>query len=341
MNAFRRICALILGMVFLVSSLLKIMDPLGSSLIVNEYLGFLHLGFLKGWSRFLSLCSALLEGVTGAALISGTWRKITGMVSGALLLFFTFLTVILYIRQPAMDCGCFGEAIHLTHAQSLLKNLILDALWCLAFIPFRDLGGPQRIKYVSFSVAAVSLVLFMLYSILSIPLRDYATYRPGTELDEHPLFFSDANMVYADSLASEGAVMVVSVYDTHALEPGEVSRIAEFASQASAAGFTPLVLLSSTPEDASESIANPTLLTRTFFADRKELMTLNRSNGGVTYIYDGQVIRKWASRNRPGQDELAAVMQQAPMDCMIESQNRTRALFQGFSLYLFAVLLLL
>ena len=54
MNAFRRICALILGMALVVAGLLKIMDPAGSGLVVDEYFNFLHLGFLKGVSEFVA-----------------------------------------------------------------------------------------------------------------------------------------------------------------------------------------------------------------------------------------------------------------------------------------------
>ena len=341
MNAFKRICALILGMVLLVAALLKIMDPVGSSLVMGEYFNFLHLGFLKPLSALFGEAFALLEGIVGIALICGVWRKITALVSGILLLLFTLLTAVLYIAQPAMDCGCFGEALHLSHAQTLLKNLILDALWCLSFIPMHSLGKPQRIKYVSFSLSAVSLLLFMLYSALSIPLRDFTSFKPGTELEEHPLFFTDAGGNYVDSLSVNGPVMLISIYDVSSLNEEEMGRLADFTALCSSRGYTPLVLMAATPEQAAVLVSNPLLLSGIYFADRKDLMTLNRSNGGACYVNDGLVVRKWAARNYPGPSELEEIMQQAPMDCMITNQNRTRALFQGFSLYLFAVLLLL
>ena len=339
MNGFKRICAVIIGMVLLVAGILKMMDPVGSGLVMDEYLKFFHLGFLNPASRFIACALALVESLLGAALIAGVWRKVVAIVSGGLLALFTILTIILYLAKPAMDCGCFGEIIHLNHAQTLLKNLILDALWCMAFIPMGKKGLPQRIKYVSFSLAAVSLVLFLLFSALSIPLRDYTDYKPGVELDEQPLFFYDANYEYADSLALEGNVLVVSAYD--ALEKAKADRIAEFARVASENGFTTLLLMATTPDEIAEQGMNPVLMASSYFADRKELLTLNRSNGGVTYIADGQIIRKWAFRNLPASDELAAIKEKAPMDVLLARQNRTRALFQGFTLYVFAVLMLL
>ena len=339
MNGFKRICAVIIGMVLLIAGILKLMDPVGSGLVMDEYLRFFHLAFLKGASRFIACALALIESLLGAALIAGVWRKVTALASGALLALFTILTIILYLARPDMDCGCFGELIHLNHAQTLLKNLVLDALWCLAFIPLGKLGEPQRIKYVSFSLAAVSLVLFLLFSTLSIPLRDYTKFKPGAELDEHPVFFYDANYVYADSLLTDGDVMVVSAYD--AVDSELTNRVADFAKAASDNGFTPLFLIASTPDEIAGEGINPALLASTYFADRKELMTLNRSNGGITYISDGQIIREWAFRSFPDAEELHAIKEKAPMDVLLARQNRTRALFQGFTLYVFAVLMLL
>ena len=341
MNGFRRICMVILGMVLLVAGLLKLMDPAGAGLVVEEYLNFFHLPFLKSASRFIASALALFESLLGAALIAGVWRKVAAIASGVILILFTAVTIILYLRNPTMDCGCFGEAVHLNHAQTLLKNLVLDALWCLAFIPFGNLGQPQRIKYASFSLAALSLVFFLLYSALSIPLRDYTKFKPGTELEEEVLSFYDANYDYADSLALEGKVMVISAYDPARLSAKSMERITHTAMAAAKESCTVLFLVASTPDAVAESGISPALLSNIFFADRRELLTLNRSNGGLTYIHDGQIIRKWASASLPDAEEFRGMDGKTPADVLLSQQNRTRALFQGFSLYLLAVLLLL
>jgi len=339
MNGFRRICAALMGMVLLMAGLLKLMDPVGAGLVMDEYLNFFHLPFLKGISRILASTLALVESLVGAALIAGIWRKIVAMVSGIMLFIFTVITLVLYIAKPVMDCGCFGELVHLSHAQTLLKNLILDALWCLAFLPMKNLGEPQRIKYVSFALSALSLVLFLLFSSLSIPLRDYTDFKPGTELEEQALYFYDANYDYADSLLLDGKSMVVSVYDANKFD--SFDRVAEFAKSASAEGFNVIMLMNAVPEDVAGLGVNPALLSSTYFSDRKALLTLNRSNGGVSYVDDGQIIRKWSFRKLPDAEDFQALKEKAPMDYLISNQNRTRALFQGFTLYLSAILFLL
>ena len=181
-HRLRRFCAILIGLVFLVSGLLKLLDPVGTGLIVSEYFKFFHLGFLQGTAKGFGMVLSLLEAITGAALISGVYRRLTAAVTCILLVFFTTITVILWIANPAMDCGCFGEAIHLTHGQTLVKNLILLVLAIIAFIPFQNFGVPRKGKKVAFVLAALSLVFALWYNARHLPLIDFTEFAPGSEL---------------------------------------------------------------------------------------------------------------------------------------------------------------
>ena len=145
-----RFCAILVGLVLLASGLLKLLDPVGTGLIVQEYCRFLHLDFLSGVARWAGVALALLESVLGTALLTGVYRRATAVATQILLAVFTLITILLVVFKPEMDCGCFGEAVHLTHSQSLLKNLILLALVAVAFLPFKDLGEPKKRKYYAF-----------------------------------------------------------------------------------------------------------------------------------------------------------------------------------------------
>ena len=181
-HRLRRFCAILIGLVFLVSGLLKLLDPVGTGLIVSEYFKFFHLGFLQGTAKGFGMVLSILEAITGAALISGVYRRLTAAVTCILLVFFTTITVILWIANPAMDCGCFGEAIHLTHGQTLVKNLILLVLAIIAFIPFQNFGVPRKGKKVAFVLAALSLVFALWYNARHLPLIDFTEFAPGSEL---------------------------------------------------------------------------------------------------------------------------------------------------------------
>ena len=166
MRVINKIAAFILGSVFFLSGILKLMDPLGTSLIVSSYLSFLHLSFLQFASGLLACIFPLVECILGSAMILGVFRKPTGIAVLALQVFFTLLTLLLVIFNPQMDCGCFGEAIHLTHTQSFIKNLILLALWALALLPLRkETPAPRKSKFIGFALVGVSVLLFLLYSL--------------------------------------------------------------------------------------------------------------------------------------------------------------------------------
>ena len=112
-HSFRRFCALLIGLVFFLSGVLKLMDPVGTALKMVEYFKFLHLDFLIPAAKGLGTALSLLEAVVGAALVSGIARKLSAVIVLTLILFFSGLTLALYLRNPDMDCGCFGEAFHL------------------------------------------------------------------------------------------------------------------------------------------------------------------------------------------------------------------------------------
>ena len=145
----KRFCGFITGMVFFLSGLVKLMDPVGAGLVMKEYYDFLHLGFLAFSSKMMGVAFALAETLIGIALITGVWRRITAMAAICMQGFFTFLTLLLVIFNPQMDCGCFGEAIHLTHWQTFFKNLILLALLLIYYIPSKHLGVTKKKKYIT------------------------------------------------------------------------------------------------------------------------------------------------------------------------------------------------
>lgn len=373
----KRFCGYVAGFVFFISGILKLMDPVGASLVMKEYFHFLHIDFMDFSAMTAGIFFSFAESTIGAGLITGVWRRVVAPVSIGFQSLFTLITLLLVVFNPKMDCGCFGEAIHLTHAETFTKNLILLALLLIYYIPARHLGETRKKKYVSFGIVTVSVIAFAVYSLLHLPLNDYTDYHAGVSLkgetsaadayqavftyekdgvqekftidnlpdnswtfvstetvmtgeaagDIATLSFHDEDGVYADSLALKGKVIVISVYDTD-LKEKDTQKIAAFMKRAEEAGFKPLLLSSSEMELPH------------YIADYKTLVTLNRSNGGATYINDGFIAGKWAKKSLPTQDELAKISQEDVTESII-GNSRSSLAFQGFLLYVFAVMLLL
>ena len=178
----RRFSALLVGVVFLVSGLLKLIDPVGTMLVLRAYFQFFGILFLSPAAKVLGILLALFETALGIALFTGVFRKAAARCTYILLGFFTVLTLVLWVFNPTMDCGCFGEAIHLTHAQSFWKNVILLALSVFAFTPFHDFGKAKRYRKVAAIVAMLSVLYVLYYSNTHLPPVDFTEFDWGTEL---------------------------------------------------------------------------------------------------------------------------------------------------------------
>ena len=180
-KSIRRIAAVIVGLTFFISGVLKLADPVGTGLIVEGYLGFFHLGFLKGIAIVLGVILSLTEGITGAALVTGVAKKISGWVAIALTAFFTLVSIILLVANPDMECGCFGKAIPLTHLQTFVKNVVLVLLCAVAYIPPGE-DVPKKGRIVAFFLEAAGLIAVLIFSAIRLPSIDFTEFAPGTEL---------------------------------------------------------------------------------------------------------------------------------------------------------------
>lgn len=393
LQRMRRFCGYIAGFVFYISGILKLLDPVGAGLVMDEYYNFLHLGFLGFSSKVVGALFAFAETAIGAALITGIWRKMTGLVAMVFQAFFTLLTLILVIFNPEMDCGCFGEAVHLTHMQTFLKNIVILLLLCCSFIPFRGLGKPRKKKFVSFGLVTASTIAFAVYSWMYIPLVDFTDYKVTSRLqaaeamdvaeediyeaifiyekdgrqkefdlmhlpDSTWTFVSthtrlkeeyqdntialsiyDSEGNYQDSLAAEGKVIVISVYDPD-IKAKKWDAITAVAQNASEAGFRPLVLVAGTADDIPEGLSDE-VKANLYFSDYKTLVAMNRSNGGAVYFSEGYLLRKWARRAAPDKDMLQVLVTEAETETMIGHTTQGSLVFQSFLLYVFAVMLLM
>ena len=84
-----------------------------------------------------------------------------------------------------------------------------------------------------------------------------------------------------------------------------------------------------------------TLKNNLYFSDYKTLISMNRSNGGATFFCDGYLIRKWARRALPDMKSLEELAHADETEALIERSTNGDLTFQGFLLYVFAVMLLL
>ena len=156
------------------------------------------------------------------------------------------------------------------------------------------------------------------------------------ETDFPTLSFSNEKGEYMDSVALGRRVMVYSVYDVSALSEKDWEAVGKSASLCSTIGIKPILLIAGKKEDMGAAI----LPEGTYTADYKTLITLNRSNGGATYLTEGAVINKWALRKLPDEKTGQNLQYKSDNDIMFTSLSERRIIYEGFFLYTLALLLL-
>src|SRR5690554_5910361 len=172
MNLLRAQVRFLVGFVFLFSGFVKIIDPAGVGLIIEEYFKIVGLG---NWHTFYILVGALLsisEMLLGIGILLGLRMKV--MIKGALLLmvFFTLLTLYLALFNPITDCGCFGEAVKLTNWETFVKDVVLLLLVLFLFyqkdkfIPI----APPKWEWIFTALFATFLFTLSIYSYRNLPM---------------------------------------------------------------------------------------------------------------------------------------------------------------------------
>ncbi|MDX9930641.1 MAG: DoxX family protein [Bacteroidales bacterium] len=174
------------GIVFIFSGFVKGIDPVGSQIKFGDYMsaaGMTVPDNLLLSAAFL-LCAA--EFIIGVWLLTGTFYKAAVILYFAFMAVFTPLTLWLAIFNPVSDCGCFGDAIHLTNWETFFKNLVLIALGIILLLTVRKQSPgcfPIRSSLVT-SFLLVAFTGFMLYNVRHLPVVDFRPYKTGTNILE-------------------------------------------------------------------------------------------------------------------------------------------------------------
>ena len=288
-----------ISLVYILSGLLKLQDPVGTGLIVEAYFRFIHLNDFMGYAKVLGVLLGFVETVIGLALFFGIWLKVVRWMLVAIQSVFTVISLILLVRNPEMHCGCFGEAIHLTHLQTFIKNLILMAMVLHACFSDRMSRRKEVWKHYAFGCSIVLVLAVTLYSWFNLPLIDFTDYDKGTKLLSQTEYriLSDSEkedcmplpmLSPEDNLLpdfSKGKWAIISVYDQ--LDWQVITTMhAELIRQ----GMNVMILITT---DISENDIDPKGYENDIFlTDRTTALSLNRANGGVTLLYDGVISNK-------------------------------------------------
>jgi uncharacterized membrane protein YphA (DoxX/SURF4 family) len=190
------------GGLFIFSGLIKLNDPIGTEIKLEEYFEVFGQDFgsfflvFKPYALELGMFLIVLEVVLGVAVLINYRMEITTKVLLALILFFTFLTFYSAYFNKVTDCGCFGDAIKLTPWESFIKDVILLVL-ILHLFWYGKKYSPVLNTLPGHAVTAFTTVISLvlgIYAVLHLPFIDFRAYRIGNNIPqqmqppEQPIF---------------------------------------------------------------------------------------------------------------------------------------------------------
>jgi uncharacterized membrane protein YphA (DoxX/SURF4 family) len=183
-NRFIMVLRILLGLVFIFSSVMKGIDPLGTAYRVGDYLGAYNLLWLNGFDLAISYLLICVEFLIGVALILKLQAKLATFGVLLMMIFFTAITYIDAKYEMVPDCGCFGDAVKLTAWETFYKNIVLIIIAFLVFLGRKRLAikipsWMQSIVLLGFGIA---YVLFMNYNLNHLPLVDFRDWKIGQDM---------------------------------------------------------------------------------------------------------------------------------------------------------------
>ncbi len=220
MRVLVEIARILVGGLFIFSGIIKVNDPVGTAIKLEEYFQVFSYDFASFFSifipaaLFLSVFLSVLEVVLGIALLVGYKPRLTSWVLLGLIVFFTFLTFYSAYFNKVTDCGCFGDAIKLTPWQSFQKDILLLVLIGFLFAVKHNIKSYLDDKKGVIVVGSFTLIFTVvaIAAIRHLPFVDFRTYAIGNSIPQ--LMQPSGELEYAYIMEKDGEEFQFDSYPT-------------------------------------------------------------------------------------------------------------------------------
>jgi thiol-disulfide isomerase/thioredoxin len=193
----------LLGLVFIVSAVLKVFDMDRFEIYVYSY-HFFSLNF----SFLVARAAIIVELVLGIGLVSNTLHKFYWWGSMAMLLGYTLLLIYALHIGRTDSCHCFGDFLQFNPKQSLVKNGALMLLFLLVY-KVKEWKTPFRWLIFSLALLASTITVFA----VSPPDNFTPAYQSENNLHED-LFDNLLNEPPLDDLNLQEGKQVIGIFST-------------------------------------------------------------------------------------------------------------------------------
>lgn len=185
-----QISRVVVGGLFIFSGFIKLNDPIGTEIKMEEYFEVFAKDFgsffeiFIPWALEIAMIMIVLEVVLGVAVLLLYRMNITAWILLLLMVFFTFLTGYSAILNKVTDCGCFGDFIKLTPWQSFWKDVFLMFFVAHLFWYRKRYVATLRSREGNFAIVAATVVATFIgiRAINHLPYFDWRAYKVGNNI---------------------------------------------------------------------------------------------------------------------------------------------------------------
>lgn len=213
MKVIVTISRIIVGLLFIVSGLIKANDPIGFSYKLDEYWQVFGMEWMSPLSLAISVFICVAEVVLGVAVIFGLQMVWVSWSLLLMIIFFTFLTFYSAYFNKVTDCGCFGDAVKLTPWESFTKDVVLLVLILIIFFyrnKIKSVFNSKAVDWALILIATAGAGYFSYYCINHLPVKDFRPFAIGKNIKEQMTLPEGAKkdiyeitLVYKNTLSGE------------------------------------------------------------------------------------------------------------------------------------------
>ncbi len=184
------------GVLFIISGLIKLNDPVGFSFKLQDYFApeVLNLEFLTPYALVIAIFVVIYEVLLGVMLLVGYARRFTLWSLLLMIVFFTFLTFYSAVTGKVTDCGCFGDALKLTPWESFYKDVVLLVLILILFFGRKYIQPffSRNIRSIAVFASLVVCLGITYHVLMHLPIIDFRPYKIGANISEGMTIPEDA-----------------------------------------------------------------------------------------------------------------------------------------------------
>ena len=134
-NKAARICQLLIGLVYLISGVIKVLEPILFYWEAIPYVQMLGFGPDSSWQLMAksAVWLAPIEVGLGVGLLLNWRPKVILPIATLLMAFFTGLMIYAWDIGASIDCGCFGALVERSPGEAAVEDAVMLAMLLLAW----------------------------------------------------------------------------------------------------------------------------------------------------------------------------------------------------------------